>query len=179
MTKIRKLIDIVEDAQNAPDFGQWFLGSKVIDDSGRPLLCYHGSFNEFDEFFTGSHFGDKDAANSRIDNRTQDRDTRFAGNHGVVYPVYLSIQNPLSVEDDHGLRDGYDLCNAAMKAGAITSEERSRCEDTGSSVIAKKRLFALLSDRGYDGMVYRNVVEGEGNSWITFSPRQIRFALPD
>ena len=33
-----------------PEFERWFSGSKVVDDSGKPLLCFHGTLENFDVF---------------------------------------------------------------------------------------------------------------------------------
>jgi hypothetical protein len=35
---------------DSPKFKEWFSGSKVVDSSGSPLVVYHGTSSEFDEF---------------------------------------------------------------------------------------------------------------------------------
>lgn len=174
---MRKWLDLFEDARNATDFAEWFAGSKVVDRFGKPLRCFHGSMGDIDEFFTGSHFGDIEAANVRLQVKAElGRDFRRS-NDGIVYPVYLSIKKPLRVIDDGGLRDGYDLTDAAFEVEAIDQTQHRQITDTGSPGIAKRRLFDILSREGYDGMVYENTCEGIGDSWLVFRADQVRFAM--
>lgn len=94
--------------------------------------------------------------------------------YGAILPVYLRITNPLRVIDDGGLACGEDLADAAFKEGAINTDEFDYiCEKTDFTT-PEKRLFAILSDKGYDGLVYQNTVEGNGDSWVPFKPEQIK-----
>jgi hypothetical protein len=78
------------EVEASPEFKQWFSGSEVTDDSGRPMVAYHVSrkvidienpqdsmsaafarkgdyaFDEFSSFRPGSHFGTSKAANDRF-----------------------------------------------------------------------------------------------------------------
>jgi hypothetical protein len=48
-----------------PKFKEWFGGSKVVDDGGKPLVVYHGTTGDFDAFdkkFLSEATGDVDAA---------------------------------------------------------------------------------------------------------------------
>jgi hypothetical protein len=164
----------IENSILADDFKWWFKNSKVVDADGRPMICYHGTFNNFDEFQSGSHFGDLKAANTRIDNVRSGGSSRFTNHLGGIIPVYLRIQNPLRIVDNAGLTDGFDLVTAALTAQAISKEESEDCERNSAPVVAKRRLFNLLSKKGYDGMVYKNTVEGNADSWIVFYPSQVK-----
>lgn len=165
-----------ERAQFAPDFSAWFSGSKVVNDDGSPMICYHGSLNTFDEFKSGSHFGDEVAASNRtVDKRGEGY--RFGGHLGVVYPVYLSIKNPLRIVDDGGLQNGWDYTRAVAEVGAISPAERTTLDDHHSPVIVRRNLYKILAERGYDGLVYENTVEGDADSWVIFRPDQARHAM--
>lgn len=156
-------------------FRAWFAGSKVVDDRGDPLAVYHGTRGTFTEFFTGSHFGSTEAANARLQNTSGDPEhRRYTGHHGMIMPVYLSIKHPLRIIDDYGLSDGYNLAEAVLKTGVISRVEYEKIMDTGYSISAKRRLFVLLNEKGYDGLVYKNAVEGSEDSWIPFWPNQIK-----
>ncbi|WP_219096147.1 LPD23 domain-containing protein [Pseudomonas sp. UMAB-40] len=56
-----------------PTFNRWFGESKVLDESGAPLVVYHGTHNPFTVFSNrdgahlGFHFGNKEAANTRLE----------------------------------------------------------------------------------------------------------------
>jgi hypothetical protein len=173
MRSLRDYLLVVERADvSSPEFRKWFAGSKVVDGQGRPLLCYHGTRITFTTFQSGSHFGDVDAANTRLANLEKDP-PRFSAHQGVVKPVYLSIKNPLRIVDDKGLSDGYDLANAVRKTGAITDDEFRYIDDTPYATIARRRLFDVLSRKGFDGLVYKNTVEGSSDSWVIFRPDQV------
>jgi hypothetical protein len=94
-------------------FNQWFKGSKVVDENGKPLVMYHGTdaaedFSVFDTNKkslkgTGSFFSKEPSA------------TYSTGENARVIPAYLSIKNPkyLSPTDDAFNKDslisqGYD-----------------------------------------------------------------------
>lgn len=59
MSDLRKWIRIIEDHEGYrppinpltnPAFRRWFGDSKAIDQNGDPLVCYHGTKNDFDTF---------------------------------------------------------------------------------------------------------------------------------
>ena len=68
-----------EDVLDSPSFKKWFKGSKVVDENGKPLVVYHGTNKDFDEFNTPSYFTSEKLAKG------------FGGN---IIPVYLSLKNP-------------------------------------------------------------------------------------
>jgi len=90
------------DVTKTPKFKAWFGDSKVVDAKGNPLVVYHGTprdFNEFDaeaepltyesdrgkQFFTSRRLHASMYATSGAE---------YAGGNANVMPVYLSIQNP-------------------------------------------------------------------------------------
>lgn len=80
-------------------FANWFQQSQVIDKDGKPLVVYHGTNADFDEFSydkIGTHGTSEGRGFYFTDSQS------VAGNYGSgedgsnVKPVYLSIQKPLS-----------------------------------------------------------------------------------
>lgn len=166
-------------------FEKWFAGSKVVDESGQPKVVYHGTNAEFDKFDTklsrdlGAHFGTKEQAET------------FGKN---VKPVYLSIKNPLRVDDNFSTLNGLgrfmndiyyevdmssaesDLLNGyAKKVANLWDDDR----DADNTKIPEAKKFWKLAEKilkrsGFDGLVYKNKVEGEGDSYIAFSANQIK-----
>ena len=83
------------------NFWKWFRNSKVIDKTGDPIICYHGTpngvFTEFkpkegykskpkQQVDLGSHFSiDKDYASGYKGNKKTSK----------LYEVFLKIENPL------------------------------------------------------------------------------------
>jgi tRNA nucleotidyltransferase (CCA-adding enzyme) len=79
-----------------PEFKEWFEGSVVIDSEGKPAVMYHTSKSaDVTEFFPLSHFGTKEQALSLFEGRRGRGETPSVAS----YPVYLSIKNPLRIED--------------------------------------------------------------------------------
>lgn len=48
----RDLINLVESTTPSPAFERWFAGSKVVDQSGNPLVVYHGTNQPIEQFST-------------------------------------------------------------------------------------------------------------------------------
>ena len=81
-----------------PNFKRWFGNSKVVDNSGDPLIVYHGSKVDFDKFDNGK-------IGSNTDNGIFGKGFYFTTNintaksyGGVVKTYYLSIKNPLILD---------------------------------------------------------------------------------
>lgn len=89
------------------NFWEWFGGSKIVDDQGRPLVVFHGGNSDIwtfshefaglgaDQFGSGFYFAtDPTVASGYADN------TKDGAN---VIPAYLSIQNPLNFTKEQKL----------------------------------------------------------------------------
>lgn len=138
--------------QQSAKFQAWFKDSKVVDDSGKPLVVYHGTKASFDTFkasnkqqmVNGAFF----ASNVEVANV-------FAGSKegSNVMPVYLSLQNPATEEDMQRIFD------------ALPFDQK----DT-----AQKRTKALIK-AGYDGAVHEiGKQPGDSTYYIAFDPAQIK-----
>jgi SAM-dependent methyltransferase len=86
---------------DTPAFKKWFGDSKVRDLAKRPMVVYHGTcsaeFTEFDPTKTqevGFHFGTSLQAKDFLKGCGSSR-----GKVPGIYPVYLSIQNPIFTPD--------------------------------------------------------------------------------
>ena len=97
--------DYVSLDEAVANFDKWFQGSKVVDENGDPLLCYHGTptggFTVFNtiagvdkktkwQLLFGSHFTNspEQAEVYRDMKKTKDR---------MIYTVFLSIKNPIDL----------------------------------------------------------------------------------
>jgi GNAT superfamily N-acetyltransferase len=120
----------------------------------------------------GFHFGTADQANFRTGQYDFDSKSPNIGKY------YLNIENPLEVSHmasfapDHLAEkmmdmdllteDAYDVLSAKNNYDAIA---------TGDSLVK------ILKKNGYDGLKYKNEREGEGFSFVPFSPTQIKSAI--
>lgn len=152
-TKGRFLDDVISQPKQTPiteteAFRDWFGDSKVVDENGKPLVVYHGTDSEFNEFDTPSYFTDDEyVAEFYSDPPWRD------SNENVVQEVYLSIQNPKTI----------DLNNKSWDSIDINEEIEN----------------AINND--YDGLILENVMDGESSpypqtQYIAFSPTQIKSA---
>jgi len=172
------------DQTQTAEFKRWFGDSKVVDADGKPLVVYHGSpnagFTVFDEdragsntqnaragfFFTESKKNAETYSGRSTEAKLRDDfDPDYDGEAGV-YPVYLSIHDPLEV--DFGGRN-WD--------GALEGEY-----DGHESV---PEIVDQAKAAGYDGVIIRNVTDegrfGQGYHWgnetyVAFRPEQVKSA---
>ena len=183
------------------NFWKWFEGSKVVNPDGSPKLMYHGTTEDFDAFEKGSfgfHFGTYEQAKDiTIHNRGQYMKTDAVdsagnpkyeltyGNGSNMMLVYLSIKNPVEIQDP-GADEPLKILSSVEKY--FTPDETLHIEDlltnTGDGTaekFARKEIIRILLSHGYDGCFYENEVEGLYNSddhqaWIAFKPEQIKSA---
>jgi hypothetical protein len=132
---------------DTPAFRRWFGDSKVVDESGEPLVVYHGSRARGIEAFDagdGVYFTpDRTAAEGYPDMAGYDPD-------GRVYAAFVSLQNPMSVD--------------APASGP----------DTPASFMTSRRRQEL-ERQGYDGVIARRP-DGTIAEIVAFRPEQIKSA---
>lgn len=146
-TKDEKLNAIKEWKEKGTDssyFKKWFGDSKVVDESGKPLVVYHSSNNLFKIF-----------DNNKIKNGkgfwfSSDKD--YSKEHGNnLYPVYLKVEKL------------FDIDKQDDNIGKYT--------DNPEDLINNKQVQEKLQKDGYDGIVFD---KNEGRTYIVFNPEQIK-----
>lgn len=162
-------------------FIDWFSTSVVKDDDGLPLPVFHGTRGklDFEALYRsenlremGVHFGSIDTANDRLGQTRKSEDllspqelfsledaTLFDTLQGEkIYPVFLKICNPIRLQDHGSLSD--DKIKEIKKdlvKHFLTRYEVPRIK----SVSSIQDLREALIEMGHDGVVYKNLVEGE------------------
>lgn len=182
---------------DTPAFKDWFDGSKVVDAQGKPMVMYHGtSASEGGDAFTmvdtyassyglmgmGGYFtADPEIANSYT--------TKGRGGSPTVYPVYLSIKNPIDMEakaDVAAWEKQFDDI-AAYHEGGESNESWYRAAE---SMLADQDLPSYegaevmqdgLRSMGFDGITHMGGgrVNKEGarhRVYVTFDPEQSKSA---
>lgn len=162
----------------AVNFRAWFRDSKVVDSSGRPLVVYHGTDQEFSGFSKdciGDNFradergfffiSDPKQASNYAENDTVGLGKRPGGN---VIPTYISLQRPLVVDD-------LLLRSEGMHPIGVNDDVVSFWDTYQSLVLewsdARKADGIILVDQSYR-------VGGEPTRMVVaFEPRQIKSAL--
>lgn len=160
-----------------PAFKAWFGQSKAVTHSGTPQRMYHATDADFDTFDLtediGYHFGSWITANNLINSRLVFDGLQYSVPVGTnIIPVYLRVENPLRLADLGTWCSG-DVAVALRAAGVVTTRQAAKL--TGFADQAAVTM--ALARKGYDSIVYENVTEGGGDSYIVFSPGQVKSAL--
>ena len=151
-------------------------------DSKVQQVVYHGTGADFAEFAPqedahfGFHFGTQEQANKIL-----------RGTPGArVLPVYIDLRAPLRTTEpmsgDWGNAHAVALV-LDKKLGGDTFERMS-LENISRGRVGPEARQSILSETavklqslGYDGIVYKNRIEGKGDSYIVFNHEQIRSAI--
>lgn len=105
-------------AQSEPalrNFYKWFGDSKVVDSQGRPLVVYHGTKAQFEEF-AGEKIGQSGTSEGVGFYFTNDRN--IAAGYGDVMSVYLKLEHPVYAYAQVFLAEDYDGDLDIMEANA-------------------------------------------------------------
>lgn len=154
----------VKNIMDNPNFRKWFGKSKVVDADGNPLVVYHGTpdptFNKFSKKEMGGMGGKLGFwFASTGEAATQFARDRYAGQGAGIYPVYLSIKNPMIF---NGWKDFTDTVDK-HRGGPIES--------------GIKRIRSYAQKRGYDGIIIKNSntdMGGMRDDYVAFEPTQIK-----
>jgi len=153
----------------------WLDGTLAADGNGLPLVLCHGTSPDtvIEEFRPFTHFGTRKAALRRCRDRGLD--------DPQIVEVHLRILNPLRIMDSG--RDSQfcipDLVNSLPESfwEDMSSDEMDILME-GDDDEAERLLIDYVSDFGYDGIVYENVIEGDV-SYVIFDPAQVWFVGAD
>lgn len=192
-------------ALGSDEFNRWFRDSKVVNEDGSPKVQYHGtnvSYRNFKQFDTGlselgTHFGTQAQANEFVKDVPPDPDEDATIVNDRIYPVYLSIQNPLRMQDANRWSTGR-MARRLRDMGFLSPEEAATIERMPiNHITAIRMLQDAIRKAGYDGVVYLNRSEGiptkvdpndkldmsdddfrakygAEDSYIVFSPEQVK-----
>lgn len=151
------------DKEKARNFVDWFGSSKVVNDSGEPMVLYHGTSADFSEFshdFSGSNTG---AKNGSLGFFFTDSSSVASSFGDRVMPVYMRMENPLemgfdliktrgSYVSDESV-DGYKpIKNAILKSSGKKSWEEVDSQDIQAW---KSKVIGL----GFDGVIIHTAVD--------------------
>ena len=158
-------LESTEDQTQSEAFKKWFGSSVVTEDGkagGKPLVVYHGTAGEFDEFdpkAPASHIPlpgffftpEQEIANEFADGAAHRR--KLSGAEPRTIPAFLSIKNPVR------------LNYSDRTSGRMTSEQTVR----GDLNKAKQS--------GHDGAIITGWADGSGDvQYVAFRPSQIKSA---
>ncbi|NYT45145.1 hypothetical protein H0A64_09965 [Alcaligenaceae bacterium] len=157
---------------DTPAFREWFGDSKVVDDTGAPLVVYHGTKSDVTEFQLGKAkrrdagwFGDgfylSGSSELASSYAMREADHSITERPANVMPLYVKLENPYRI----------DLSQLSYDEGSNFTKK------FGGNDGFKQ----WLSENGYDGVIgFRDPeIAGEGaQHWevVVFEPSQIKSA---
>ena len=113
---------IAKSKEALTNFWRWFGDSKVVDEQGRPLVVYHGTKAQFEEF-AGEKIGQSGTSEGVGFYFTTDEN--IAKGFGDVMSVYLKLEKPIYAYSQVFLAEDYDGDLDIMEANAEMIKEAS------------------------------------------------------
>ena len=139
----------IDDPQINNNFWKWFGNSKIVDNTGNPLVVYHGSSSKFEEFRGDIYFTD-DYMNA----------DGYAGGE-YVYEVYLKIKTPLIVDCQDKKWDDIETPYGTTTHMVVGGVDRNKFDGV---------IFINVKDSWIDDVDYQDA----GTVYVAFSPNQIK-----
>jgi hypothetical protein len=134
----------VSDQTQTPAFQRWFGDSKVVDKKGKPLVVYRGTPSDSE---SGHFYTDKpEIAEGYTRPRNGWLSPRITG---AIFPVYLSLQNPLIID-----AKGYSYRNLPVPWQAYKPHVFGHMPENAVSV---EKASTWAAEHGYDGLIVKNV----------------------
>lgn len=182
---------------DTPEFRRWFGDSKVVDAGGKPLVVYHGSYADIDEFdpsMSGSSgFSSADGAIEFTDDPyvashyagASDQYARVSDEAGAVYPVYLKIERPFVITrnmHNGNFSVGHQYANAIKRLReGDDSPDMMREYGVDEKYVDAEKLADAWEKGGIDGIVIEGAKwdafdSDENTQYIVFDPKQIKSA---
>lgn len=158
------------------NFWKWFGNSKIVDENGNPLICYHGTSSEF-KAFNKKKIGQRDNGfyGKGFYFSPVQHTAKYYSQNGQIMAVYLSIQNPLDLSEyvDQKIEDisteklkelGIYDKKITDKNGIMSFENYINYFNLGD------KLTKQAIQNGYDGISVKHKI----HEIIAFYPNQIK-----
>lgn len=113
---------IAKSKEALTNFWRWFGDSKVVDEEGRPLVVYHGTSAEFNEFL-GEKIGQSGTSEGVGFYFTPDEN--IAKGYGNTMSLYLKLEKPVYAYSQVFLAEDYDGDLDIMEANAEMIQDAS------------------------------------------------------
>ena len=162
MKKYTSLFETENVQINTKQFKKWFGKSKAVDKTGKPLIVYHGSPNNFSSF-NSEHIGKSTDTGMWGEGFYFTPDEVYASRYakkGKVLKLYLSIKNPFLIKSKSDI--------PSINVPDETMEDLMNGDKIYSMMFTK-----YIKQKGHDGII---VSINNNNEYITFYPNQIKSA---
>lgn len=162
-------------------FKKWFGDSKVVDTDGNPLVVYHGTDQNIEEFQGVSWFTpDAKDASSYADVLTPN-----APHNPNVLPVYLSIKKP-KIIDYYATRDDVEKARLSKRYDGVIIRNVGGSEKSHYVTFSPTQIKSVNNQGTFDANDTRILYQNEGpktldelyekiNSWPEFDGSMVGF----
>jgi hypothetical protein len=93
-----------------------------------------------------------------------------------TYQAYLNLSNPIRVRDE-GMAAS-NVLQQAREQGVVSGQEMASFPYNRGDDVERAYVAKVLEKNGFDGIVYENEYEGQGDSYIALKSSQIKSADP-
>ena len=93
-----------------------------------------------------------------------------------TYEAYLNISNPIRVQDE-GMAAS-NVLQQAREQRVVSAEEMASFPYNRGDDVERAYVAKVLEKNGFDGIVYENEYEGQGDSYIALKSSQVKLADP-
>lgn len=164
---------IAKSKEALENFYNWFGDSKVVDEQGRPLVVYHGTYADFDAF--NKNMVSNYSAYSKNFYFTENKQ-RATDYGNKILSVYLKSDNLFDVELNLPTREDIEKINIILAKDGLKLEGDYGFDGmymTGENflndlgVMTEQDYDYLLREIGYDGIKSKD-------EFIVFEPNQIK-----
>lgn len=175
--KENKIADASKKITETKEFKSWFGDSKVVDDSGKPLVMYHGtpdaSFESFkkDQFFTSDK---KYASRFKSSSTSSSSFYGVRDNNPDVFEVFIKSDNPFDTRRKDHEKILKERFSGVFGEGVLT--ENSLPDWVEGRDIAEF-LRNEIPEKGFDSVIVDEGKDSSGKrppAYIVFSPNQIK-----
>lgn len=161
-----------QSAIESPKFKEWFGDSKAVDESGKPEVFYHGTYDEFSQF--------RDRKGRGIFFSTDPSFASWYGNakDGRVIPAFLKTEKPFDYKNEAAMKDYFDhlgLDGQRLKEwqGDPEAEKYVGVSRGEWDTMEGKDFQKFLKDKGYDAYY---VIENGARNIAVFDSKQVKSA---
>ena len=175
----------------SPEFKAWFgdwqkdpaNASKVVDENGEPLVCYHGTASDFNIFKIGITGGIFFTNNKNSAERFSSGDLKRTGSNPKILNCFLNIKKYYDKNtNDEILVDNYyqdyfenrPFIKKQSQKNILKNKFNKYFMDLVSFGIVNEEPLNFLIEKGYDGIIID--ADNNSNSYIVFESNQIKLA---
>lgn len=152
---------IANTEEGVRNFYRWFGDSKVVDDSGRPLVVYHATQSDFAEF-------EKNKIGSAVDSGQLGSGFYFTSSTENATNYALSLSSNTGIDGGENIRSVYLRVTKPSIVRSLNSTKelnRKQAEKITNTLMAK----------GHDGIEFETNFDA---TWfVAFNPNQIKSAI--